>query len=418
MSIGYACLTIGVPHTNQKSCIQKNASEEKLMEIISHNLNALENIIDYNIHHNIRLFRISSDIIPFGSSPVNTLRWWVVFSTRLKMIGEKINRNGIRVSMHPGQYTVLNSPDGEVVKRGIKDIEYHTLFLDSLGVGPAHKIILHIGGVYQDKTRAIERFTQRYQNLEPSAKKRLVFENDDKSYNIEEVLKIGVELGAPVVFDNLHHAINPPEEPMSELFWIKRCSNTWKDVDGKQKIHYSQQNHLKRAGSHSTSIRINEFMEFYDKVNRDDLDIMLEVKDKNLSAVKCINCTTPDNNMKTLAAEWGRYQYKILENSQEAYRKIIGLLANKDEYPAMEFYTLIEESLCAKPTIGGVMNGAQQVWGYLNEVATEKEKTIFLNQLEGFQQGKVLIKTIKNFLWRMTEKYEIGVLKESFYFIL
>ncbi|MBK5194361.1 MAG: hypothetical protein JJE07_14415 [Flavobacteriaceae bacterium] len=75
MSIGYACVRLGVSNTSQKSCIQKNATDEKLMEIISHNLNALENIIDYNKRVNIRLFRISSDIIPFGSSPANTLKW-------------------------------------------------------------------------------------------------------------------------------------------------------------------------------------------------------------------------------------------------------------------------------------------------------------------------------------------------------
>jgi len=73
--IGYACLTIGVSHTQQKSCTLKNTGEANLTAIIEHNLKALENIIDYNISQNIRLFRISSDLIPFGSSPVNRLAW-------------------------------------------------------------------------------------------------------------------------------------------------------------------------------------------------------------------------------------------------------------------------------------------------------------------------------------------------------
>ena len=87
MSIGYACIAVGVMGSNQKSCIAKNASESKLNELIEHNLNALEVMIDYNIKNNIKLFRISSDIIPFGSSPVNNLKWWEIFESIFQRIG-------------------------------------------------------------------------------------------------------------------------------------------------------------------------------------------------------------------------------------------------------------------------------------------------------------------------------------------
>ena len=75
MRIGYACLTIGVQETNLRSCLIKNASENNLLDIIEHNLNSLNNVIDYNIENNIKLFRISSDLIPFGSSKVNNIPW-------------------------------------------------------------------------------------------------------------------------------------------------------------------------------------------------------------------------------------------------------------------------------------------------------------------------------------------------------
>ncbi len=289
MSIGYACLTVGVLNTNQKTCRQKNASEEKLLEIISHNLKSLENIIDYNISNHIRLFRISSDIIPFGSSPVNMIKWWEVFEPEFLKIGAKIKNNQIRVSMHPGQYTVLNSPHKDVVRRALEDLHYHTLFLNSLGVNQEHKIILHIGGVYGNKPEAIARFKMNYMDLSDEIKLRLVLENDDKSYNIGDLIKIGKELNAPIVFDNLHHRINPPDDKKMEETWIKECSETWKVEDGRQKIHYSQQDLAKRGGSHSQSIRVEEFMEFYKRVDGQNLDIMLEVKDKNISAVNCIN---------------------------------------------------------------------------------------------------------------------------------
>ncbi|CUU50473.1 UV damage endonuclease UvdE [Clostridium beijerinckii] len=190
MSIGYACLTIGVPDTNLKSCTAKSLTEEKLLEIISYNLKSLKNIIDYNIKNNIKLFRISSDLIPFGSSHLNQLSWWNIFSQEFAEIGRKIMDNDIRVSMHPGQYTVLNSPNDDVVKRAIEDLNYHVKVLDNFGVGANHKIILHIGGVYNDKEQAINRFADNYKRLNDQVKERLVIENDDKSYNINDVLKI------------------------------------------------------------------------------------------------------------------------------------------------------------------------------------------------------------------------------------
>jgi UV DNA damage endonuclease len=279
---------VGVLNTNQKTCRQKYASEEKLQEIIRHNLNSLDNIIDYNISNNIHLFRISSDIIPFGSSPVNTLKWWELFESDILKISEKIKSNNIRVSMHPGQYTVLNSPHEDVVDRAVKDLNYHVLFLESLGLNEEHKIILHIGGVYNNKPEAMERFMVNYKELSYLIKQRLVLENDDKSYNIGEVINIGQQLNAPVVFDNLHNSLNPSKESKSEEIWIKECNKTWKLKDGCQKIHYSQQDLGKRAGSHSSSIRLEEFVDFYKRVDGVNLDIMLEVKDKNISAVNCI----------------------------------------------------------------------------------------------------------------------------------
>lgn len=208
MSIGYACLTIGVPDANLKSFTAKSLTEEKLLEIISYNLKSLNNIIDYNIKNDIKLFRISSDLIPFGSSHLNQLSWWKMFSQEFVETGRKIMNNNIRVSMHPGQYTVLNSPNDDVVKRAIEDLNYHVKVLDNLRVGENHKIILHIGGVYNDKEQAIKRFADNYERLNDQVKERLVIENDDKSYNINEVLKIGNELNIPVVFDNLHNKIN------------------------------------------------------------------------------------------------------------------------------------------------------------------------------------------------------------------
>lgn len=418
MKIGYACLTIGVPDTQQSTCRQKNANKEVLGDLIARNLRALNRIIDYNIEKDILLFRISSDIIPFGSSPVNTLSWSEVFKDEFEEIGKKIKKSAMRVSMHPGQYTVLNSNNEDVVKRAIEDLNYHALVLDSMGLDQTNKLILHIGGVYDDRQKAIERFKINYQRLDERVKRRLVIENDDKSYGIEDVLEIGRSLGIPVVFDNLHHAVKPSSGAYTQSEWIKACKDTWKTKDGVQKMHYSQQNMQKKAGSHSESIKIDEFMEFFGTLDRDDIDIMLEVKDKNISAVKCINCTNPRIKLKDLELEWSQYKYAVLEKSQEDYSKIRSMFSSQTSFLPVDFYRLIESGLNKTVTVGSAVNAAQHVWGYFKKNATEKEKQQLSRLIEKAEGDLAVFGAIKKFLWRLVIKYEQPYLLHSYYFFL
>lgn len=415
MRIGYACLTVGVQGTNLRRCNIKNASEDNLLNIIEHNLNSLNNVINYNIENNIKLFRVSSDLIPFGSSKVNNIPWWDIFSTKLSQIGEKIKSTNMRVSMHPGQYTVLNSPKEEVVLRAIEDLNYHNRVMDSLGLGKENKIILHIGGVYNNKQKAIKNFILNFQLLSKDVKERLVIENDDKSYNIEEVLKIGQVLNIPVVFDNLHNQVLPCASSKEEYYWINQCKKTWKKEDGTQKIHYSQQNEKNRKGAHSNTIYIEEFMKFVEKLD-DDLDIMLEVKDKNLSVIKCINSLSHNEEIKNLELEWSKYKYNVLERSNLNYNKICELLKNKKTYPVVEFYRLIEESLSIEEDIGNSINAMLHIWGYFKNKSTKFEKNKFIELIERYKKGKSSKKAIKKFLWKMVVKYNDSYLLKSYYF--
>lgn len=414
MKIGYACLTVGVRDTNFKTCTLKNASEENLLKIIEHNLESLENIIDYNIKNSIKLFRISSDIIPFGSSRVNKLIWWDIFQIKLDNIGKKIKKSNMRVSMHPGQYTVLNSKDEDVVKRAVLDLEYHTRFLDSLNVDKKNKIILHIGGVYGDKEKAIERFIENYRHLDKKIKNRLVIENDDKSYNIEDVLMISDKLDIPVVYDNLHNEVLPADSSKSHRYYIERARETWKIDDGRQKTHYSQQNGKKRAGSHSETIDLREFSQYINGLP--DIDIMLEVKDKNLSTIKVNNYLTPKKSIKFLEREWSKYKYNILEHSPSIYNEIRNLLKDKDSYPVFEFYRLIDRALNLDVEFGNSINAISHVWGYFKDKASEKEKKKYNSYLERYKKGSFSIRAIKKLLWEMAVKYREGYLLSSYYF--
>ncbi len=418
MKIGYACLAVGVRDTNYKTCIMKNVNHERLTQLISHNLYSLENMIDYNIKNDIKLFRITSDLIPFGSSSVNDLEWSTIFKDHFKKIGDKIRTSNMRISMHPGQYTVLNSAREDVVERAIADLEYHTRVLENLGVGQEGKIILHIGGVYGDKKSAIKKFIENYEKLDLSIKKHLVIENDDKSYTIEDVLSISEQTDIPVVFDNLHHNINSYDKEKSDNYWIEKCKTTWKEEDGDQKIHYSQQDIEKRKGSHSKTIDSKEFCKFYRDLRRKDIDIMLEVKDKNISAIKCQNLITENQEIKKLEIEWSRYKYKILEQDHKSYLNIRSLLKDKSKYPALEFYSIIEQALNTENNKGSEMNAMKHIWGYFNQKVTEKEKIFFLKKIDDFESGKVPIKSIKNVLFKLALKHNEEYIIDSYYFYI
>jgi len=288
MRLGYACLTVGVEGTTLRTCRMASATQERLAEIVTANLAALNRILDYNAQNKIRMFRISSDIIPFASKEAITFPWQKLFAKQLQALGKKARDNDIRLSMHPGQYTVLNSPHDAVVQNAIRDLEYHCAFLDALKMDDTNKIILHIGGIYGDKPAALERFKTQYKKLKAKIKHRLIIENDDTCYNAEEVLAIGEELSIPVVFDTLHHAINASPKKRAQVDWITACAKTWKKQDGDQKIHYSQQAADKRPGSHSETIELPAFLKFFKTLPSHNLDIMLEVKDKNISALKCL----------------------------------------------------------------------------------------------------------------------------------
>lgn len=416
MKIGYACTVVGLPLAKMKTCRMKDATDEKLSMLIRHNLLTLQLMMDYNGQHGVELFRISSDLIPFGSSPTNSLAWWEEFQDIFAEIGKTIKKNKIRVSMHPGQYTVLNSTDSDVVKRAILDLDYHCKILDRLGTDSSSKIILHIGGVYEDRKAAVERFVESYQLLSPEVKRRLVIENDDRSFCAQEVLEIANAVGIPMIFDVFHHEVLPSPKEKSVRAWIEEVAKTWKKEDGAPKIHYSQQNPDKKAGAHSETINLVKFLDFYDQIKTCNVDIMLEVKDKNISAIKCKLALMEPLSIRMIEEEWGRYKYWMLEQSHKHYLAIRAYLKDKEKITGKEFYRLIEEGLKQPVTSGGIANAAMHVWGYFKDKANPKQKKAYDKLITAQQMGENKQKSLKSFLLKLAIEYEETYLLESYYF--
>ena len=156
--LGYAFVCLSVEDSSPRGTILRNATPERLRTLTAANLTRLHRVLDFNVARVVRMFRLSSDIVPFGSHPVNTIAWWDEFAEPLAHIGEQIRTSGIRVSMHPGQYTVLSSPDPRILDAARADLVFHARVLDALGTDARHKIVVHVGGAYSDKAAALDRW--------------------------------------------------------------------------------------------------------------------------------------------------------------------------------------------------------------------------------------------------------------------
>lgn len=418
LRIGYACLTVGEPLLSYRTLTQKYLTKERLYEVIAANLATLKRHITYNFERDIFVFRITSDLIPFGSSPLNNYPWEEDFAPMFKEIAGLIKTYKIRISMHPGQYTILNSPHERVVEASIRDLTYHQKVLSLLGATAEHKMILHIGGIYGDKKAAVKRFIQQYRLLSPEIKAHLVIENDDHFYDLKTVLEISYKTGAPVIFDVFHHKVLPSLPGVDTLTLLELVRATWQKQDGRMKIHYSEPDLEKRGGAHSQTIAASSFMANFLPFINEEIDIMLEVKDKNLSAIKCTHLLAKTGSMTTLEEAWAQYKYLVLEHDHLAYQMIRELLKQKDHYPALAFYTLIETTLKKEATLGSITNATTHVWGYFKDKATDKEKKMFQKHLLLLKDDLKKRITLKRFLRKLAFLYHETYLIHSLYLFM
>jgi len=250
------------------------------------NLRCLSEILSLNATSGLLFFRITSDLIPFASHPVNTLPWQDEFRTEFKRIGFFIKNNRMRVSMHPDQFVVLNSLDEGIVSRSVAELLYHADVLDLLGTGKDAKIQIHIGGVYGDKVASIERFIERTRSLQLRVARRLVIENDDRLYSLRDCLGVHKKTGLPVVLDVFHHSWNHHGESMREAILL--AEKTWHKPDGPLLIDYSSQEKGRRPGSHAGTIDIRHFTSLLGQAMDRNCDVMLEIKDKDRSALRAL----------------------------------------------------------------------------------------------------------------------------------
>ncbi len=286
MRIGYPCINLSIGCKADKKFRLKSYSTQRLINTITNNLSCLKKILEYNINHRILFFRITSDLVPFASHPICKFNWQKKFRNNFEELGAYIKKHAIRISMHPNQFTLINPIDQKIFKRSLKELLYHTEVLDLLELDSSAKIQIHVGGVYRDKQKSMNRFVSRFRKLEENLKQRLVIENDDRCYNLKDCIQIHNVTEIPVLFDSLHHEIKNSGETLTEAFEL--FTKTWRKKDGLPMVDYSSQQSEQKKGKHAETLDTKHFKNFLRSTSNFYYDLMLELKDKEQSALKAI----------------------------------------------------------------------------------------------------------------------------------
>jgi UV DNA damage endonuclease len=291
-NLGYACQNLSInscKKNNQKiltdrTCRLANFTIGNASELILKNSQDLVKIMHWNADNNIRFFRVSSNIFPFYDH--QTLEYKIEDlsnSDKIKdnfaIAGKIAKDNGIRLSCHPGPYTCIASPNPEIVEKAIKTIKMHHaigMMLDSVDFC----INFHVGGVYDSKDAAAERFCKNFLSLPKYIQDQVTIENDDKEsmWSITDLYsKIHEKCGVRLVLDIHHHKFRSDE---SLLDAASIAFSTWKT--GTPKVHYSESAEEKRPQAHSDFVK-NRIPELSDTVY---YDVMIEAKQKDKALIQ------------------------------------------------------------------------------------------------------------------------------------
>ncbi len=283
---GYACINLSLQAdkiTTNRGMIRKTFTEKGVAyasELALKNVQDLLKIVDWNLEHGLRLFRISSDLFPWASEyRIADLPDFPDIRETLEEIGSR----PIRLTTHPGPFNHL-AGQGKVLDNTIVDLEYQSELFDLMGLKPSHwnKINIHAGGTYGDKAATLTRFTQNFGLLSENLRARLTVENDDRPslYTVVDLVSVYERIGTPIVFDYFHHSLNPGEQTEEEAFMT--AYNTW---DVRPVFHFSdsrQEHEDPKARREAHADWLYSPVNTYGK----EVDIVFESKMKELSILR------------------------------------------------------------------------------------------------------------------------------------
>jgi len=272
---------------------------------LSVSLEHLEAILGYLDEHDVRFYRMATGLAPYASHPDHP-RFRdqpARCAEELARVGARARELGVRLTSHPGQYTVLNSQDPGVQRLAAVELEVQAELMDGMGLGAESVAVLHVGGATGGVAAGLERFERGFALLSEAAQARLVIENDDRTFGLVDVLTLSERIGRPVVWDILHHHCHDPQG-MPDREALERALATW-PAGVTPKIHFSTpktavEERKKRVGrrverslvlpqlrAHADLIDPIAFEQFLTQTAPGlDFDVMLEAKAKDLALLR------------------------------------------------------------------------------------------------------------------------------------
>lgn len=245
MRFGLCCLfkkePVSFRTTTAKSLLvlPRDRQLQKLSDICLHNANNLHLALETVQRLGIGAFRIMSPLFPRMTHPAVGYRLEDLpeeKNIRQKMDETRLfaRKNDLRLSFHPDQFVVLSSPHAQVVENSIRELEYQGMLADAVGAGV---INIHAGGVYGDKSLALQHLKDVLTNLSPTVRSRLTLENDDVSYTPRDLLSFCERFSIPFVYDVHHHRCNPDGLSVEQATTL--AEDIWKDIGQELYSHVS-----------------------------------------------------------------------------------------------------------------------------------------------------------------------------------
>jgi UV DNA damage repair endonuclease len=218
----------------------RNIAEEKLWDLMRGNIESVRKLVERvgELEEELRMVRISSDILPVYTEPTYSYFWRQPDVVRyaeqhFRQVGDIARARNVRLSFHPGQFTVLASDSPDIVNRSIEEFEYHADMARWMGYGQSFqdfKINVHISG--RQGPAGIRSALTR---LSPEARNCITIENDEISWGIDASLELAQDLA--LVLDIHHHWVKTGEYIEADDDRIKRVIDSWRGV--RPVAHYS-----------------------------------------------------------------------------------------------------------------------------------------------------------------------------------
>jgi UV DNA damage endonuclease len=258
-------------------------------QICLHNAESLRDALDAVHRLGIGAFRILSPFFPRYTHPemgytLDELPDAKGILAALKRINTFRRSHDIRLSFHPDQFVVLNSPQEDVVRRSIMEIEYQAILAKALG---AEVVNIHVGGAYGNKQESLKRFARNFERLSGQARKRLTLENDDSLFTPTDILPLCRDLRIPLVYDVHHHRCNPDHFSVEDA--IDRVMETWAPRKQEPHFHISSPKYgwnARNPKPHADYIDISDIPNAWRKIGSITLDVEAKAKEKAVLKLK------------------------------------------------------------------------------------------------------------------------------------